>query len=126
MTRLSLMFLVVLPALFTLGCGSGRPAHDVERGRKALAAALDSWKANEPPTKLKSLPEPVNFPEELRATHTLTDYTLGAVVETSDAEHIHYRVTLRLKDRKGKESEREVVYAVALKNPVAVSRDPYY
>ena len=121
MTRLSLAFLIVLPAL---GCGSGRPAADVERGRKALVSALDSWKANEPPAKLKSLPDPVDFPEELRATHTLTDYTLGAV-ETSDPEFIRYRVTLKLKDRKGKASEREVVYAVALKNPIAVSRDPY-
>jgi hypothetical protein len=121
MTRLSLVFLAVLPAL---GCGSGRPAADVERGRKALVAALDSWKANEPPAKLKSLPEPVDFPEELRATHTLTEYTIGAA-DTSDAEFIRYRVTLKLKDQKGKASEREVVYAVALKNPVAVSRDPF-
>lgn len=121
MIRLSLALVLVLPAL---GCGSGRPAVDVERGRKALVAALDSWKANEPPAKLKSLPEPVDFPEELRTTHTLTDYTLGAV-DTSDAEFIRFRVTLKLKDRKGKESDREVVYAVALKNPVAVSRDPF-
>jgi hypothetical protein len=121
MTRLSLALLFVLPVL---GCGSGRPASDVERGRTALVAALDSWKANEPPAKLKSLPDPVDFPEELRATHTLVEYTLGAV-DSSDGEFIRYRVTLKLKDRKGKVSEREVVYAVALKNPVAVSRDPF-
>jgi hypothetical protein len=33
---------------------------------------------------------------------------------------------LKLKDRKGKATDREVVYAVALRTPVAVARDPYY
>jgi hypothetical protein len=47
-------------------------------------------------------------------------------VDTSDKEVIRYAVTLTLRDKKGKVSEREVVYAVALRIPVVVSRDPYY
>ena len=121
MTRPPLAFLFVLTAL---GCGSGRSAAELERGRTALVAALDSWKAHEPPARLKSLPDPVDFPEELRATHSLIEYTLGAV-DATDAQFIRFRVTLKLKDRKGKLSDREVVYAVALKSPVAVSRDPF-
>ena len=39
---------------------------------------------------------------------------------------IRYSVTLKLRDRKGKVTEREAVFAVALKSPVVVSRDPYY
>ena len=39
---------------------------------------------------------------------------------------IRYTVTLKLRDKKGKTSEREVVYAVALRSPVVVARDPYY
>jgi hypothetical protein len=74
---------------------------------------------------LKSLPEPVDFTEELRTTHTLTDYALGKV-DASDKDVIRYTVTLKLKDKKGKASEREVVYSVALKNPIVVSRDPYF
>ena len=57
--------------------------------------------------------------------HALTDYTLGKA-DGSDKDVIRYTVTLKLKDKKGKLTEREVVYAVALKSPVVVSRDPYY
>jgi hypothetical protein len=119
-------FLVFLSAgLLGAGCGSHRPAADIERGRQAVVAALDSWKTNDPPAKLKTLPDPVEFSEELRATHTLTDYTLGRV-DSSEKDVIRYAVALKLKDKKGKLSEREVVYAVALKTPVVVARDPYY
>jgi len=121
MTRLAVLLLLVLG----FGCGSHRPEADVERGRQAVVAGLDAWKANDPPGKLKSLPDPVDFTEELRATHALTDYTLGKI-DASDKEVIRYTVTLKLRDKKGKATDREVVYAVALKTPVVVSRDPYY
>jgi hypothetical protein len=110
--------------LFVTGCGSRREA-DVERGRRAVTAALDGWKANSPPAGLKALPDPLEFADELRATHALADYTLGKV-DATDPDVIRYTVTLKLRDKKGKPSEREVVYAVALKSPVVVSRDPYY
>jgi hypothetical protein len=122
MTRLTLTCALLI---LIAGCSSGRSESDIARGRQAVTAALDSWKANEPAAKLKSLQEPVDFSDELRATHSLTDYTLGRV-DTSDKEVIRYTVTLKLKDKKGKVSDREVVYAVALKTPVVVSRDPYF
>ncbi len=117
----------LLPLLFLLpaGCGSGRPTADAERARQAVVASLDSWKANEPNAKLKALPDPVEFAEELRATHTLTDYTLGQI-DTSDKDAFRFPVKLTLKDKKGKLSEREAVYVVVLKSPVIVSRDPYF
>jgi hypothetical protein len=118
--------IVPLAVLFAAaGCGPTRPADEVERGKRALAAALDGWKAGDPPAKLKGLPDPVDFTEELSATHALTGYEVGKV-DASDKDVIRYTVTLRLRDRKGVASDREVVYAVALKSPVVVSRDPYY
>jgi len=121
-----LRFIVPLVSLTcALGCGASRPQSDLDRGRQAVVVALDSWKGHEPPTKLKSLSDPVDFTEELRSTHALTEYALGKV-DASDKEVIRYTVTLKLKDKKGKVTDREVVYAVALKSPVVVSRDPYY
>lgn len=117
------VFAVVLAA--AAGCGTGRPQADIDRGRQAVAAALDNWKANEPPAKLKSLPDPVNFTEELRVTQALTDYAV-VKVDATDPKVIRYTVALKLKDRKGKASEREAVYSVALDSPIAVARDPYY
>ena len=122
MIRTALLLVVLSPLI---GCGSRRPESEIERGRAAVAAALDAWKANDPPAKLKALPEPVEFAEELRAQYALTDYTLGKA-DGSDKDVIRYTVALKLKDKKGKLTEREVVYAVALKSPVVVSRDPYY
>ena len=121
MTRLTLL----VGLFFVTGCGSRRPAADVERGRQAVAAALDGWKANDPPAKLKALPDPVDFTEELRLTHALTDYAIGKA-DATDPEVIRYTVALKLKDKKGKATEREAVYAVTLKTPVVVTRDPYY
>lgn len=116
---------LMLALVVVVGCGSSRPPADVDRGRTAVAAALDNWKANEPPDKLKTLADAVEFTEELRATHTLVDY---AIVKTdaTDPDVIRFTVTLQLKDRRGKTSEREAVYSVALRTPIAVARDPYF
>jgi hypothetical protein len=111
--------------LFLAGCGSRRPPADIDRGRAAVVAVLNSWKANEPPAKLKSLPDPVEFSDELRASYELTAYELGNV-DASDKDVIRYAVKLSLRDKKGKPSGREVVYSVALRSPVVVARDPYY
>ena len=118
----------ILPVLLTalaLGCGGSKhSAADVERGRTALTAALDSWKNNEPPDKLKALSEPVSFTEEMRRTHKLVDYALGPP-NTTDPAVIRYPVTLKLQGRKGKAEERPVVFEVKLANPILVARDPY-
>lgn len=108
------------------GCGGAKRSEaDISRGQQAVVAALDSWKAKEPAAKLKSLADPVDFSEELRATHTLTEYTIDKV-DPTDKDVIRYTITLKLKDKKGKAIDREVVYSVALKSPVIVARDPYY
>jgi hypothetical protein len=114
---------VLLVALAT-GCNAKHSKADVERGRTALAAALDSWKAGEPPDRLKALPDPVEFTDEIRRTHKLVEYTLGQP-DAKDPEVIRYATTLKLQDRKGKIEERPVVFMVALKSPIVVARDPY-
>lgn len=120
------LFALVAVSAFALGCGgSGRSPSEVDRARRAVVASLDAWKANEPAAKLKALPDPVEFADELRATHALADYTIDKV-DATDKDVVRITVTLKLKDKKGKPSEREAVYAVALKTPVVVSRDPYF
>lgn len=113
-------------AVFACGCGSpSRPRDELDRGQSAVSAALDNWKAGESPAKLKTLPDPVEFSEELRGTHKLTDFTV-LKVDGSDPAVIRYTVSLKLTDRKGKPHELGAVYAVVLRSPVVVARDPYY
>lgn len=75
--------------------------------------------------KLKALPDPIDFTEELRGTHALADYTI-VKADLSDAAVMRFTVALKLKDKRGKPSDREAVYSVALKTPVVVARDPYF
>ena len=111
-------------AALAAGCSQKHSSADAERGEKALTAALDSWKNNQPPARLKSLPDPVEYTDELQLSHRLLDYTVGHSDRT-DPEVIRYPVTLTLQDRKGKPVDRAVVFIVALKSPIVIARDPY-
>jgi hypothetical protein len=115
---------ILLVAILIVGCSEKHSSADVGRGQKALIAALDSWKANEPVEKLKSAPDPIEFTDEIRATHQLIEYTVGTS-DAKDPEVVRYRVSLKLKDRKGKQEDREIVFMVALKTPIVIARDPY-
>ena len=57
--------------------------------------------------------------------HRLAGYEI-VKTDAADPDVIRFTVKLQLKDRKGKASDREAVYAVALRSPVAVARDPYF
>jgi hypothetical protein len=117
-----------VPAFFIAwiaGCGGSKHSTtDIQRGRTALAAALDAWKNNEPSKSLRSLPDPVEFTDEMRLSHKLTGYTLGEPW-TTDPNVIRYPTTLKLQDRKGKTQDRDVVFEVMLKTPIVIARDPY-
>jgi hypothetical protein len=117
--------MTVLLSCFAIGCNS--QAHsktEVERGKAALTSVLESWKNAEPPEKLKSLAEPVEFADELRGTNQLVEYTIGTA-DAKDPQTIRYRVTMKLKDRKGVTKDREAVFMVSLKTPIVIARDPY-
>jgi len=118
---------IIVIGMATLVAGCSQKKHstaDVERGQKALSAALDSWKNNEPADRLKTLADPVEYTDELRLSHRLVDYTVGKP-DPADPEVIRYPVTLKLQDRKGKAVSRDVVFMVAMKSPIVIARDPY-
>lgn len=117
--RTLLACLLLLPLA---GCGPSRTQAEVDRGREAVTAALEAWKKKEPAVTLNG--EEVTFSEDWRKTHTLVEYAL-ADHKVPDERTIAYAVTLKLKDKRGKEETRETVYRVALGPPLIVSRDPY-
>jgi hypothetical protein len=117
-------FVPVALVALVVGCSPKHSTADVERGRQALTATLDSWKNNEPPDRIKSLPDPVEYTDEMRISHRLLEYTVGKP-DAADPEVIRYPVTLKLQDRKGKTEDRAVVFMVALKSPILIARDPY-
>ncbi len=121
--RHSSLFVILLVS----GCGTGgsRSQEELDRARQATTAVLDAWKGNQPSTVLLALPDPISFQDELRETHALTDYSI-VKVDSSDKAVIRLTVRLEMKDKKGKPSTREVVFAVALNSPIVVTRDPFF
>jgi hypothetical protein len=121
------LFLAALPAL-AFGCKGGPKFSqaDLDRARQALTTSLDSWKKGEMPEKLRSLPEPILFAEEgPKNGLKLLDYEILGT-EHTDAEVMRFTVKLTVQDRRGKREERQATFAVALKSPIAVGRDPFF
>jgi hypothetical protein len=98
----------------------------MDRARLALETSLDNWKGGFKPDRLRALPEPIEFAEEglAKGVRLLAYQILGS--EHTDLEMMRFRVKLTVQDRKGKREEREATYAVALKSPIAIGRDPYF
>lgn len=121
------LFLAALPAL-AFGCKGGPKFSraDLDRARQALTTSLDSWKKGQMPEKLRALPEPILFAEEgPKNGLKLLDYEILGT-EYTDAEVMRFTVKLTVQDRRGKREERQATYAVALKSPIAVGRDPFF
>lgn len=121
------LFLAALPAL-AFGCKGGPKFSraDLDRARQALTTSLDSWKKGQMPEKLRALPEPILFAEEgPKNGLKLLDYEILGT-EHTDAEVMRFTVKLTVQDRRGKREERQATYAVALKSPIAVGRDPFF
>jgi hypothetical protein len=122
------LFLAALPAALVLGCKGGHKFSqaDLDRARQALETSLDSWKKGERPEKLRALAEPILFAEEGPQNGLkLLDYQILGT-EHTDAEVMRFSVKLTVQDRRGKREERQATYAVALKSPIAIGRDPYF
>jgi hypothetical protein len=117
------LLVVLLPLVAGCGGRAPHPRETVERGRLAVEAAPESWKRGESVSRLKALPETEEFTDDDRtAGRRPLDYRLLR----TDPAVIRYTVTLTLQDRRGRRSEREVTYSVALKSPTVVARDPYF
>jgi hypothetical protein len=122
------LFLAALLLALPLGCKGGHKFSqgELDRARQALTTSLDSWKKGEKPEQLRLLPEPILFAEEWpRQGLKLLDYEITGS-ENTDGETMRFSVKLTVQDRAGKREERKVTYAVALKSPIAVGRDPYF
>lgn len=117
--------LAVIVLMFA-GCSKpARPQAEVDRSLTALAMALENWKAKEAPAKLKAPPEPIDFSEDLRKSFELESFKVGNIMDI-DPKYVQVKTLLKLKDKKGKTEEREVVYQIELGSPIRVLHDPYY
>jgi hypothetical protein len=124
-----LLVLVIPLALLAGGCGRRHPFSQAEldRARGALETSLEAWKKNEGFAGLRKLPEPISFVEEWpRKGIKLLEYEILGDTNT-DADGIRFTVKLKVQDlNTGRREDRQVTYAVALKSPIVIGRDPYF
>ncbi len=114
----------LLLGILLVGCSRG-PTQNLAAARTALQTALDSWKNGEAAEALQSRNPAIAFTDDdYRAGHKLVSYEIAEV--RSAPEVVHCSASLSVQDRRGRTHSRKVVYAVALKNPVVIARDPYF
>ena len=117
---------VLMFAAVALACGCGGPpladpVDPADAGHQ-LAAALDAWKAEEPPDRLAAKTPPVYFNEPLwKDGSRLLAYELGAV--EMHGRQARCTVKLSLKGKDGKSSERKIGYQIDTTPQVVIARE---
>ena len=118
--RIALLLLLALIA----GCSGTAPASkpaDPSVGRDALKAALDAWKAGEPPARLLERSPPIRVADEdWQAGARLEDYKLGPD-ERSTGSGLALTATLTIKD-KARGKKKSAVYDVGTDPAITVFR----
>jgi hypothetical protein len=110
------------------GCqkGSTFSPEEMNKARQALETCLEEWKSGRVPEALAKRSEPIQFAEEWPSLgYKLKNYEIVGS-QFTDAEMIRYTVKLTLEDRSGKIHERQPTYAIVLKAPIVIGRDPMY
>lgn len=103
--------------LLVVGCG-GVPQEKLTQAQEAVVTALEAWKKGGKP--------PEGFTEPaLAAGQKLVSYEVLRT-EADREGVIRTFVKLSLRDRRGKEAERQVAYMVTLASPPVVSNDPMF
>lgn len=114
--------------LLVAGCSQGPrfSKEEMAKAREALEVCLEAWKSGQSPQSLATRPEPIQFAEEWPVLgFKLKSYEIVSS-EHTDAETIRYTVRLVVEDRRGKADERLPTYAIVLKSPIVIARDPMY
>ena len=108
------------------GCG-GRPAEslpqgDLDRAEAALQAALDAWKRGGQPGAVRGPVSAVTDPDWADGGRLL-DYMIYNA-EGRPGEGICCGVILSLRDKGGRTTKKDVVYALSGSEPFVIAREP--
>ena len=119
--------LTLLIAMAWAGCSMGGPAafedptYDSEKAREILTAALDAWKQGKAAQLTRRQP-PIRFlDEDCRSGWQLVSFEFNdPTVQIRPFQGVPLMLVLR--DPRGQEARREVLYQVALTPSLAVMR----
>jgi hypothetical protein len=121
-----LTYLVVLMLIFSMGCGSSKPAAD-----KALASevdvlkeALEAWKSGAKPASLEQLERPIKFVDpDWNSGATLMEYR---IIKAGFEDESAMTCTVGLKiELRGKTIDKSVSYRVVSSPKWVIDRNTF-
>jgi ABC-type glycerol-3-phosphate transport system substrate-binding protein len=114
--------------LFLASCGRSPTfsAEQLDQARQALEKCLEAWKRGDNPQSLATGVTPIQFAEEWPSHGWRLKAYEVVDPQFTDTETIRWTVRLTLVDRKGKLEVRQPTYAIVLKSPIVIARDPMY
>jgi hypothetical protein len=111
-------------ALFTVaGCGRKNVPSDASLARQSLTTALESWKAGDPPSKVRELSPPITMVDPAwEAGKKLESFEVVGP-ETDDGANLICPVKVVCKDQQGKTFTAEIKYVVGTHPVITIFRD---
>src|SRR5262249_17448545 len=117
-------FWIAAILLLASGCGSGAASQPAEstKAQAALQAALESWKAGEPPEHRATLTPPIPIKDgDWGGGFRLVDFNADAQGRLVGYD-MNYSVDLELKSPKGTTVKKKAVYTVTTHPELFISR----
>jgi hypothetical protein len=114
---------VMLWATTSCGCGttSVQPA---DRAERAVEQFLDAWSRGEQPGKFANADQPLSGsdPDWENGYRLVSSLTIERKPLADQPNHVQCRVRLSLRDRSGKQLDREVLYDVLVEDRTVIRR----
>ncbi len=112
----------LLGALLLPGCGGD--SADLNKAKAALETSLEKWKTGGTWQQLKDQAIDITDPD-WSAGYRLLDFNVKDV-STQPQQGSRVVVVLKLQNRAGKQTSKEVGYEVNIKDRVNIGRDPFH
>jgi hypothetical protein len=116
---------IFFSAMFVLGCGKDDPNQQLHKAEKVVEEFLDAWSRNEPPDTFAGSDRPIQGTDpDWKAGYRLMSFLSDETKRNEEKpDHIRCRFALFLKDKKGKQWDKNVVYDVQLGEKTIIRRE---
>jgi hypothetical protein len=115
---------LALLVLLAPGCAKKSPQQQTDKAEKLIERFLDAWSRGEPADTFAAPDQPIQGTDpDWQAGYRLTSFlSVESSPSQEGPDHFRCRVTLSLRDRKGREADKSVVYDVQLGDHSVIRR----
>lgn len=122
---LSLVFFVALMAFFLQGCGKKPETPPQDKADVAVEKFLNAWIHGGAPDSWGTAGQPIQGTDpDWKANYRLLSFLIAETKPSEEKpDHVRCRVSLSLKNPRGTNVEKEVVYDVVLGETIVITRE---